>query len=93
MLKIQNRPTAVLYKRTKIRNERINNGHHKSNNTCTKKEPICLDVIDADYQDGYIQFTAGNGFYNVITGYSRNLTFHVGYINFLVYSGKLIKGD
>lgn len=62
-------------------------------NTGTKKEPICLDVIDADYQDGYIQFTAGNGFYNVITGYSRNLTFHVGYINFLVYSGKLIKGD
>lgn len=62
-------------------------------NTGTKKESICLDVIDADYQDGYIQFTVGNGFYNVITGYSRNLTFHVNYINFLVYSGKLIKGD
>lgn len=45
----------------------------------TKKESICLKVLSADCQDDYIQFTAGKGL-NVISGYSRNLTFQVNFI-------------
>lgn len=55
------------------------------------KNPICLTVIDADHQDGYIQFTAGNGFFNVITGYSHHLTYHINLINQYMYSNELIK--
>ena len=54
-------------------------------------DPICLKVIDADCDDGYIQFTAGNGFFNVITGYSRNLTARVCFfLAYYLYSGRLV---
>lgn len=78
---------------SKLNMRTLNELHEQQFNETKKtgtKAPIYLTVIDADHQDGYIQFTAGNGFLSVITGYSCHLTCHINLINRYVYSSELI---